>query len=72
MNREESNIEELEIKRKAIRLGENLWGSYIWISPIAKEGDYVIPLRLSKVNENTYILTFKLVKVSAEEVAMNE
>lgn len=72
MSREEPNIEELEIKRKAVRLGENLWGSYVWISPIAKEGDYIIPLRLSRMNENTYILTFKLIKVNAEEVIISE
>ncbi len=72
MKREQPDIEELEIRKKAIRLGENLWGSYIWLSPIAKQGDYILPLRLTKMSENVYVLTFKLIKVNNEEVILNE
>ena len=66
------NMEEIQIEIKAIRLNESMWGSYKYLSPIAKPGDYIIPLRLSNAGNGTWILTFKLIRIREPEVSISE
>jgi hypothetical protein len=49
-----------------------MWGSYKYLAPIAKAGDYIIPLRLSNAGNDTWILTFKLIRVREAEVSISE
>jgi len=70
--RQNTNTEETQIEAKAIRLNESMWGSYKYLSPIAKAGDYIIPLRLSNAGNDVWILTFKLIRVREAEVAISE
>jgi len=70
-NTEETN-QEVQIDPKAIRINESWWGSYKFLSPIAKPGDYIIPLRLSNAGNETWILTFKLIRVREAEVSISE
>jgi hypothetical protein len=67
-----TNTEETQIEAKAIRLNESMWGSYKYLAPIAKPGDYIIPLRLSNAGNDTWILTFKLIRVREAEVSISE
>jgi hypothetical protein len=72
MDGQNTNTEETQIEAKAIRLNESMWGSYKYLSPIAKPGDYIIPLRLSNAGNDVWILTFKLIRVREAEVSISE
>ena len=66
------NTEEIQIEAKAIRLNESMWGSYKFLSPIAKPGDYIIPLRLFNAGNDVWMLAIKVIRVREAEVSISE
>jgi len=66
------NMEEIQIERKAIRLNESMWGSYKYLSPIAKPGDYIIPLSASNQGNDVWLVAIKVINVKKEKVNANE
>jgi hypothetical protein len=66
------NMEEIQIERKAIRLNESMWGSYKYLSPIAKPGDYIIPLGASNQGNDVWLVAIKVINVKKEKVNANE
>lgn len=68
----ETDTEEIPIKQRAIRVNESMWGSYGYLSPIMRPGDYIIPLRLSNQGNGVWVLTFKVIRIRETEVAISE
>ena len=61
-NTPETPEKEINLERKVIKLNEVGWGSYRYLKEVAGPGNFLIPMRLSKMNDDTYILVFKVVK----------
>ena len=70
-NTEETN-QEVQIESKAIRLNESMWGSYKYLSPIAKPGDYIIPLGASNKGNDVWLVEIKVLSVKKAKVNTNE
>ena len=70
-NTEETN-QEIQLEPKAIRLNESMWGSYKYLSPIAKPGDYIIPLGASNAGNDVWLIAVKIISVREAKVNANE
>jgi len=66
------NMEEIQIERKAIRLNESMWGSYKYLSPIAKPGDYILPLEASNAGNDIWLVAIKVIRIREAEVSISE
>ena len=61
-NTPETPEKEINLKRDVIKINKVGWGSYRYLKEILGPDDFIIPMRLRKMGDNTYILVFKVVK----------
>ena len=52
---------EINLERKVVKINEVGWGSYRFLKGVAGPGDFLIPMRLSKMSDDIYVLVFKVV-----------
>jgi len=53
---------EINLERKVVKINEVGWGSYRFLKGVAGPGDFIIPMRLNRMDNDTYVLVFKVVK----------
>jgi len=53
---------EINLERKVVKINEVGWGSYRFLRGVAGPGDFIIPMRLNRMDNDTYVLVFKVVK----------
>jgi len=58
----ETPEKEINLERKVVKLNEVMWGSYRYLRGILGPGDFIIPMRLNRMDNDTYVLVFKVVK----------
>jgi len=50
--------------RKAIRLNDDLWGPYKYLKGIVSPDDYLIPLYVLRLNNDTFAIVVKVINVN--------
>ena len=58
----ETPEKEINLERKVVKLNEVMWGSYRYLKGVLGSGDFIIPMRLNRMDNDTYVLVFKVVK----------
>ncbi len=62
LNTPETPEKEINLERKVVKLNEVMWGSYRYLRGVLGPGDFIIPMRLNRMDNDTYVLVFKVVK----------
>jgi len=57
-----AKTKEINLERKPIKLNAVMWGSYRYLKGIAEPGDFIIPMKGSKIDDDTYAVIIKVLK----------